>query len=63
MNFEMWWKDADFPAEVKEFCRVAWEISKDEEQDRCGLIAETFPFSPSIGKSIAAQIYKGSGNE
>lgn len=32
-----------------------WE----EENARCGLIAETNPFSPMIGKGIAARIYRG----
>lgn len=61
--FDLWWKDADFPEEVKIYCRVAWEMARDNETDRCGILAETYPFSPHIGKSIAALIYKGAGNE
>lgn len=43
---------------VKEFGRQVWKESRDEERIRCGLVAETFPFSHHIGKNIAAKIYK-----
>ena len=64
--FDVWWKEnkpegipVDCYHVVKEACRAAWEMSADEENARCGLIAETWPFSPSIGKQIAANIYRG----
>ena len=66
MTFDQWWKSnkpEDIPVDcyhrVKEACRAAWETSRDEENARCGLIAEMYVFSPMIGKQIAAQIYRG----
>lgn len=64
MNFDLWWKSnkpEDMPVDcyhrIKEACRAAWDHGKDEENSRCGLIAELYPFSPHIGKQIAKQIY------
>ena len=65
MNFDLWWKEnkPDMPVDmyhvVKELCRAAWERAREEENLRCGLIAETNPFSPMIGKGIASRIYRG----
>ena len=66
-QFDMWWKTnkpEEMPVDcyhrIKETCRAAWERSAEEENARCGLIAETWPFSPTIGKQIAARIYKDS---
>lgn len=62
--FDVWWKEnrPDMPVEmyhvVKELCKDAWCRSAEEENARCGLVAETFPFSPHIGKQIAARIYR-----
>ena len=65
MKFETWWKDnkpegipVDCYKSVKAACRSAWERAAEEENARCGLIAETFPFSPHIGKQIAGKIYR-----
>lgn len=65
MNFDVWWsmnKPEDTPVEyadlIEDVCRAAWDRAREEERARCGLIAETFPFSPQIGKQIAARIYK-----
>ena len=64
-QFDFWWRKnrPDMPVDmyhvVKELCREAWERAREEENARCGLIAETFPFSPHIGKQIAANIYRG----
>ena len=65
-SFDMWWKSNkpdDIPVDcyhrVKESCRLAWTTATEEENARCGLIAETFPFSPMIGGQIAARIYRG----
>lgn len=69
MRFDKWWLEnkPDMPVEVyalvKSACRSAWQASQDEERDRCGLIAETYPFSPAIGKGIAGHIYRGGDNE
>jgi hypothetical protein len=66
MNFDIWWKEnrpEDMPVDcyhrIKEVCRAAWERAREEENCRCGLIAETYPFSPLIGGQIAAAIYRG----
>lgn len=65
-QFDFWWKEnkpEDIPVDcyhrVKEACRLAWERAREEENTRCGLIAETFSFSPMIGKQIAGAIYRG----
>jgi hypothetical protein len=63
-QFDMWWKEhrPDIPVTeyrmVKELCRAAWMRAREEENARCGLVAETWPFSPTIGKQIAARIYR-----
>ena len=69
MNFDIWWKQnkpdgipIDCYHAVKEACRSAWERAVEEENARCGLIAETWPFSPTIGKQIAANIYRGTND-
>ena len=63
--FDEWWQEnrpegipVDSYHVVKEACRAAWEKGQEEENFRCGLIAETYVFSPNIGRSIAAQIYR-----
>lgn len=43
------------PEQMYEYGRKVQE----EERIRCGLIAETYPFSPMIGGQIAARIYRG----
>lgn len=66
MDFNLWWREnkpEDIPVDcyhrVKEVCRSAWERAREEENARCGLIAETWPFSPTIGQQIAARMYRG----
>lgn len=65
MNFDVWWKEnkpegipVDCYHAVKEACRNAWMRATEEENCRCGLIAETWPFSPTIGKQIEGKIYR-----
>ena len=64
-QFDFWWREnkPDMPVDmyhvVKELCREAWERAREEENTRCGLIAETYPFSPVIGGQIAGLIYRG----
>jgi hypothetical protein len=64
VNFDLWWnKPEDTPEEyadlIEDVCRAAWKKAREDHRARCGLIAEMYPFSPHIGKQIAAAIYRG----
>ena len=63
MDFKIWWREnkpEDIPVDsyhlVKEACRSAWERAKEEERARAYLLANTYPFSPHVSKTIAKLI-------